>query len=444
MKVTVFGIGYVGLVQAATLAEVGHEVVCVDIDAPKIAALSAGKVAIFEPELEPMVQRNLAEGRLHFTTDAAAGVAHGAIQFIAVRTPQGADGGADLSAVEAVADSIAAHLRGGEIVVIKSTVPVGTADAISARMHAVLTAAGNSETTFSIVSNPEFLKEGSAVDDSMRPDRIIIGTADERAEQQLRRLYGPFNRNHEKIVVMDRRSAELTKYAANAMLATRISFMNEIAAIADALGADVEQVRRGLGSDPRIGSHFLYPGIGYGGSCFPKDMAALIHTAHAAGVAPVLLTAVAERNIAAGEALLQKIRARFGADLNGKTFALWGLSFKPNTNDIREAPARALLDALWARGARVQAFDPAAMDEIAALYGARSDLVLAPTKEAALEGADALIIATEWKAFQSVDLASIGRRLKQPVVFDGRNIYDPALAAEAGLDYFGIGRGARS
>ncbi len=442
MKVTVFGVGYVGLVQAATLSEVGHDVVCVDIDAPRVALLSAGTVPIFEPDLEPIVRRNLKEGRLRFTTVADAGIAHGTILFIAVGTPQGEDGSADLNFVNAVAASVGNAIEGPRTIVIKSTVPVGTGDAVDALIGTALAGRGVSNQGVEIVSNPEFLREGSAVADSMKPDRIIVGTQSPEAEQVLRRLYAPFNRNHETIVVMDRRSAELTKYAANAMLATTISFMNEIANIAEALGADVEKVRRGIGADPRIGYHFIYPGIGYGGSCFPKDVAALIHMAGASGVEPVLLNGVSARNASQKLALVRKMERHFSAGLRGRSFALWGLSFKPNTDDMREAPARAIMEALWAAGASVRAYDPVAMDECRKLYGDRPDLTLAPTKEAALAGADGLIIATEWKAFQSVDLDAIRAALKEPVIFDGRNIYDPAMAREAGLSYYGIGRGA--
>lgn len=441
MKLTVFGIGYVGLVQAAAFAEVGHEVVCVDVDADKIAALLAGQIPIFEPDLAPMVARNLKEGRLRFTTDATEGVAHGAVQFIAVGTPPLPDGSADMRAVSAVAASIGEHMGEPRIVVVKSTVPVGTGDLVRGIIGDGLKVAGRGGLGFHVVSNPEFLKEGAAVADCMRPDRIIIGTDSAEAEQMLRRVYAPLNRNHDKIIVMDVRSAELTKYAANAMLATKISFMNEMAGIAEAVGADIERVRQGIGSDPRIGYSFIYPGIGYGGSCFPKDVAALIHNAQAAGVDPVVLSAIEARNAAQKSALLRKIDAYFEGDLKGRTFALWGLAFKPDTDDMREAPSRVIMEALWAAGATVRAYDPEAMDECAKIYGARADLTFAPTRDAALQGADALIVATEWKAFRSVDFARLKTALKQPVIFDGRNIYDPAEAAAAGIVYFGIGRG---
>ena len=441
MKVTVFGSGYVGLVQAACLAEVGHDVLCVEINAERVALLSGGTVPIYEPDLEPMVRRNLKEGRLAFTTDAPRGVAHGAVIFIAVGTPPQADGGADLKYVNVVADTIAGTMDAAKTVVVKSTVPVGTTDAIGERIRAALSARGRDPKLLDMVSNPEFLKEGSAVNDCVKPDRIIVGTTSAAAEALLRRLYAPFNRNHETILVMDARSAELTKYAANAMLATKISFMNEMANFAEALGADIEKVRRGIGADPRIGYQFIYPGIGYGGSCFPKDVGALIHMARETGVEPLILAGVEARNESQKLALVRKMERHFGSTLRGRRFALWGLSFKPNTDDMRDAPSRAIMEALWAAGASVHAYDPVAMDECRKLYGARADLTLTATKEEALAGADGLIVATEWKAFQSVDLEAVRKALKEPVVFDGRNIYDPALAAEAGLAYYGIGRG---
>lgn len=441
MKVTVFGSGYVGLVQAACLAEVGHDVLCVEINAERVALLSGGTVPIYEPDLEPMVRRNLAEHRLAFTTDGPRGVAHGNVIFIAVGTPPQDDGGADMQYVNVVAGTIAEFMDTAKTVVIKSTVPVGTTDAIGTRIREGLAAAGRDPTLLDVVSNPEFLKEGSAVGDAMKPDRIIVGTDSPAAETLMRRLYAPFNRNHETILVMDARSAELTKYAANAMLATKISFMNEMANLAEALGADVEKVRRGIGADPRIGYQFIYPGIGYGGSCFPKDVGALIHMARAHGVDPVILAGVETRNQSQKLALVRKMERHFNGELKGRTFALWGLSFKPNTDDMRDAPARAIMEALWAAGASVRAYDPVAMDECRKLYGSRADLTLTVSKDDALSGADGLIIATEWKAFQSIDLEAVARRLKEPVIFDGRNIYDPALAVEAGLTYYGIGRG---
>jgi UDPglucose 6-dehydrogenase len=440
MHITIFGTGYVGLVQGAALAEVGHDVLCIDVDAAKVARLEAGQMPIFEPGLEELVRRNHAAGRLGFSTDAAAGVAHGRIQIIAVGTPPDEDGSADLRHVLAVAGTIAEHMEGPKVVVTKSTVPVGTADRVRARMTETLAARGAS-IAFEVVSNPEFLKEGAAVADCMRPDRIVIGTASAEAEDLLREVYEPFNRNHDKILVMDVRSAELTKYAANCMLATKISFMNEIANLAERLDADVEAVRQGIGSDPRIGYHFIYPGAGYGGSCFPKDVKALIHTAREAGFAPKVLEAVEERNEAQKTVIFGKIRRHFGEDLAGRTFALWGLSFKPNTDDMREAASRVLMEALWAAGARVQAYDPQAMEEAQRIYGDRPDLMLCGTKEAALKGADALVVMTEWQAFRAPDFDLIRERLAAPVIFDGRNLYDPARMARKGIAYYAIGRG---
>ncbi len=440
MKVTIFGAGYVGLVQAAAFAEVGHDVVGVDVDAARIDGLKRGIVPIFEPDLEGMIRRGLAAGKLAFTTDAAVGVAHAGILFIAVGTPPRPDGSADVSHVVAVTNTIAAAMAEPKILVTKSTVPVGTGDRVRATLTAALAARGRSDLTAEIVSNPEFLKEGSAVADCMRPDRIILGTSSPTAEQALRELYAPFIRGPANVIVMDARSAELTKYAANAMLATRISFMNEMANIAERVGADIEQVRVGIGSDPRIGGSFLQPGAGYGGSCFPKDVRALIHTATEAGIDPLMLAAVEGRNAAQKHVLVDKAVAHFGG-IRGRRFALWGLSFKPNTSDMREAPSRAILEGLWAAGATVTAYDPAAMDECRRLYGERPGLAYAASADAALDGADALIIATEWSAFKSVSLETIRATLKQSVVFDGRNIIDPAAATRAGLTYFGIGRG---
>jgi UDPglucose 6-dehydrogenase len=442
MKVTVFGIGYVGLVQAAVLAEVGHDVFCVDINAEKIEALKAGNIPIFEPDLEELVVRNTKEGRLHFTTDARAGVEFASLQFIAVGTPPDEDGSADLKYVTAVAKTIAQHMTRPQVIVNKSTVPVGTGDMVREVVGKALADAGKA-IGFEVVSNPEFLKEGAAVADCMKPDRIIVGTSSKDAEMVLRQLYAPFNRNHEKMIVMDTRSAELTKYAANCMLATKISFMNEMASIADSLGADIEWVRKGIGSDPRIGYSFIYPGIGYGGSCFPKDVQALIHTAQKAGVTPTVLSAVEDRNNSQKQVLFKKIESYFGGNLKGKVFALWGLSFKPNTDDMREAPSRVIMEALWAAGATVRAYDPEAMHETARIYGTRDDLDLVGTREEALKGADALIIATEWKVFQSADFETIKSKLKSPAIFDGRNIYDPAFMKQQGFDYFAIGRGER-
>ncbi len=440
MKVTVFGIGYVGLVQAAILAEVGHDVVCVDVDANKVERLKQGHIPIYEPGLEPLVKENFAAGRLSFTTDAAHGVKHGAVQFIAVGTPPDEDGSADLKYVLAVASTIAEHMESHKIVVDKSTVPVGTGDKVKARIADVLQTKGKSQLTFDVISNPEFLKEGSAVADCMKPDRIVIGTDNKEAEDVMRELYAPFNRNHEKIIVMDVRSAELTKYAANCMLATKISFMNEMANLAEILGADIEAVRHGIGSDPRIGYHFIYPGVGYGGSCFPKDVQALIQTADQINFDAKVLKAVEARNNEQKTTLFAKISKHFNGDLKGKTFALWGLSFKPNTDDMREAPARVLMEALWEAGAKVQAFDPEAMNETQRIYGNRDDLLLCGTKEAALKNADALVIVTEWQAFRAPDFDLIKNMLNQATIFDGRNMYDPKRLAKRDFAYYSVGR----
>jgi UDPglucose 6-dehydrogenase len=440
LKVSIFGAGYVGLVQAAAFAEVGHDVVCVDVNEAKVTRLNAGEIPIYEPDLEGMIRRGLAAGTISFTTDATRAIEHAAVLFIAVGTPPSADGSADLSHVVAVAEMIAAQMRTPKIVVMKSTVPVGTNDKVREILTLRLKAAGLSELGFDVVSNPEFLREGSAVADCMRPDRIILGTSSDKAEKTLREIYAPFNRNHEKIIVMDPRSAELTKYAANAMLATRISFMNEMANIAERVGADIEWVRKGIGSDPRIGYSFIYSGIGYGGSCFPKDVQALIHAAEATGFVPQVLTAVQERNATQKQRLVDKIVAHFGEDLAGKTFALWGLAFKPDTDDMREAPSRVIMEALWARGATIRAYDPAAMDECRHLYGERNDLTLVTGRDEALQGADALVLATEWKAFRSVDYDALKAALRSPAIFDGRNVFDPDAARAAGFTYFGIGR----
>ncbi|WP_423459697.1 UDP-glucose dehydrogenase family protein [Ottowia sp. VDI28] len=441
MKVTVFGTGYVGLVQGTVLADVGHDVTCIDIDAAKVSRLQAGDIPIHEPGLAPLVKDNQAAGRLRFSTDAAAGVAHGEVIFLAVGTPPDEDGSADLKHVLAVARTIAQHMDGPRTLVNKSTVPVGTADRVAAAVREVLQARGVQH-AFDVVSNPEFLKEGAAVADCKRPDRIVIGTESPAAEARLRELYAPFNRNHDKIVVMDIRSAELTKYAANAMLATKISFMNEIANLAERLGADVEAVRRGIGSDPRIGYHFIYPGLGYGGSCFPKDVKALIHTARSADFSPELMLAVERRNEAQRRVLFERINAYYGGNLKGKVVALWGLAFKPNTDDMREAPSRTLMEALWEAGALVQAHDPVAMDEARRIYGERPDFMLAATPNAALEGADCLAIVTEWQTFRVPDFEQMAQLLKDRMVFDGRNLYDPALVTRHGLGYSSIGRAA--
>ena len=440
MKVTVFGIGYVGLVQAAVMAEVGHEVVCVDIDQNKVDQLKQGNIPIFEPGLTPLVKSNYEAGRVDFTTDAARGVAHGELIFIAVGTPPDEDGSADLKYVLAVAGTIATHMDSHKIVINKSTVPVGTADKVKAKIVNTLSNA-NKSVTFDVVSNPEFLKEGAAVNDCMRPDRIILGTESESAEKKLRELYSPFNRNHDKIIVMDIRSAELTKYAANCMLATKISFMNEMSNLAEVFGADIENVRRGIGSDPRIGYQFIYPGCGYGGSCFPKDVQALAKSATAAGYTARVLEAVEAVNYSQKEKLFEYITQHFSGDLKGKKVALWGLSFKPNTDDMREASSRVLMEKLWAAGASVKAYDPEAMEETQRIYGSRDDLALMGTKEAALEGADFLVICTEWQAFRAPDFELIKQKLSMPLLFDGRNLFEPKLMMEYGLHYYAIGRG---
>lgn len=439
MKITVFGIGYVGLVQAAVLAEVGHDVVCVDVDQEKVDNLKQGIIPIFEPGLEPLVKTNYEAGRLQFTTDAKQGVEHGKLQFIAVGTPPDEDGSADLQYVLAVAQTIASHMNTDKILVNKSTVPVGTADKVKMRVDEVLAARGTGF-GFHVCSNPEFLKEGSAVDDCMKPDRIVIGTDSDDVIETMRELYEPFNRNHERLVLMDVRSAELTKYAANCMLATKISFMNEMAGLAEMLGADIEMVRQGIGSDPRIGYHFIYPGCGYGGSCFPKDVQALKRTAEEIDFEPVLLRAVENRNARQKEVLFNKITAHYQGDLAGKTFALWGLAFKPNTDDMRDAPSRVLMEALWKAGARVQAYDPEAMEEAQRIYGVRDELQLCGTRKSALSGADALVICTEWKTFRAPDFEQMQELLKEPVIFDGRNMFEPTRMTRKGFTYYSIGR----
>jgi len=439
MKITVIGTGYVGLVSGACLAEVGNEVLCVDVDARKIARLNSGEIPIYEPGLEDVVKNNVAAGRLAFTTDIEQSVHFGEIQFIAVGTPPGEDGSADLQYVVAAARNIGRYMNAFKLVVDKSTVPVGTADRVRAAIGEELAARGVMH-DFSVASNPEFLKEGAAVDDFMKPDRIVIGTEDERATTLLRTLYAPFQRNHDRLLAMDVRSAELTKYAANAMLATRISFMNELAILAEKLGADIEQVRHGIGADPRIGYHFLYAGCGYGGSCFPKDVQALRRTAQENATPLRVLDAVEEANAAQKTVLIDKVKARFGSDLKGRRFAFWGLAFKPNTDDMREAPARTMIEALWAMGATVAAYDPAAMHETRTIYGERSDLILTENSMDALQDADALLVVTEWKAFRSPNFTAMKARLKTPVVFDGRNLYDPATMRAEGFEYFAIGR----
>jgi len=440
MKITVIGTGYVGLVSGTCLADVGNDVLCLDVDAEKIRILESGGIPIYEPGLEAMVQKNRAAGRLRFTTSVEEAAAHGTIQFIAVGTPPDEDGSADLQYVLAAARNIGRLMDGYKVVVDKSTVPVGTADRVRDAIADELARRGV-DIPYAVVSNPEFLKEGAAVEDFMKPDRIVVGIdGDVRATDLMRQLYAPFQRNHERLIVMDVRSAELTKYAANAMLATRISFMNELANLAEKLGADIELVRQGIGSDPRIGYHFLYPGCGYGGSCFPKDVQALSRTAADAGQPLKVLAAVEDANEAQKAVLTAKIVKRFGEDLSGMTFALWGLAFKPNTDDMREAPSRVLINDLLGRGARVVAYDPVARHEAQRIYAAEPRIAYADTPMAALDGADALAIVTEWKEFRSPDFEAIRARLKTPAVFDGRNLYDPAQPRAAGLEYHAIGR----
>jgi UDPglucose 6-dehydrogenase len=422
------------------MAEVGHDVVCVDVDQNKVDNLEKGIIPIYEPGLTPLVTSNFEAGRVKFTTDAAEGIQHGDIIFIAVGTPPDEDGSADLKYVLAVASTIATHMDKHKIVINKSTVPVGTADKVTDKINEVLKAL-NKDSTFDVVSNPEFLKEGAAVNDCMRPDRIILGTTSANSEKKLRELYAPFNRNHDKIIVMDVRSAELTKYAANCMLATKISFMNEMANLAEQFGADIENVRKGIGSDPRIGYQFIYPGCGYGGSCFPKDVQALIRSATAVGYDAKVLQSVEAVNYRQKEKLFDYIMRHYQNDVKGKTIALWGLSFKPNTDDMREASSRVLMEKLWKQGAKVQAYDPEAMEETQRIYGDRDDLSLMGTKEATLKNADCLVICTEWQAFRAPDFDSIKASLKDPVIFDGRNLFEPSTISEYGLHYYGIGRG---
>ncbi len=439
MKISIFGTGYVGLVTGACLSQVGHNVCCVDVDAQKIDKLNAGSIPIYEPGLQGIVESSVSTGHLTFTTDAKHAVAHGEVIFIAVGTPPDEDGSADLRYVLAVGETIARHLDGYRLVVTKSTVPVGTADKVAAVMQKTLVERG-ADIAFNVASNPEFLKEGAAVNDFMKPDRIIVGTDSERVEKLMRELYAAFNRNHDKLFFMDIHSAELTKYAANAMLATKISFMNELANIAEKVGADIESVRLGIGSDPRIGYQFIYPGCGYGGSCFPKDVKALAKTAEELQYRPQILQAVEAVNEQQKSYLYEKIHSYFQGDLDGKTVALWGLAFKPNTDDMREAPSRRLMEALWAAGARVRAFDPEATEETRRLYGDREDLTLSGDAFDALVGADALAICTEWQQFRSPDFYEMKRLLSEPVVFDGRNLYAPELMREKGFNYFSIGR----
>jgi UDPglucose 6-dehydrogenase len=440
MRVTIFGSGYVGLVTGACLADAGNHVVCVDVDAAKTERLKRGEVPIHEPGLEALIRRNAEAGRIEFTTDAAKAVEHGLFQLIAVGTPPGEDGSADLRYVLAVARTIGTHLGRYAIVITKSTVPVGTADKVRAELTRTLGARG-SQLEFDVVSNPEFLKEGAAIADFMKPDRVVIGTDNPRTTELMRALYEPFTRNHDRLIVMDIRSAELTKYAANAMLATKISFMNELANIAERVGADIERVRIGIGSDPRIGYSFIYPGTGYGGSCFPKDVQALVRSAHEAGHEPLILNAVEAVNGRQKQVLFHKMQRHFGARLAGHTIALWGLAFKPNTDDMREAPARALIDLLLSAGASVRAYDPVAGAEAQRIYAGTAGFALARNAYEAVQGADALAIVTEWQEFRSPDFERLKELLKTPLIFDGRNLYDRAMVARFGLTYYAIGRG---
>jgi UDPglucose 6-dehydrogenase len=441
MRLTIFGSGYVGLVTGACMAETGNHVVCVDIDEQKTERLKAGDVPIYEPGLDAYIERNMEAGRLTFTTDIEEGVDHGLFQFIAVGTPPDEDGSADLQHVLAVARSIGKYMKDYRIVVDKSTVPVGTADKVAAALRETLDARGEN-LEFDVVSNPEFLKEGAAINDFMKPDRIVVGTDNPRTAELLRALYEPFNRNHDRLIAMDIRSAELTKYAANAMLATKISFMNELSNVAERVGADIEAVRIGIGSDPRIGYQFIYPGAGYGGSCFPKDVRALSRSAKAAGYEAQLLDSVEAVNFEQKRKLFEKISHYYDGKLAGKTIALWGLAFKPNTDDMREASSRVLMEALWEAGASVRAYDPEAMDETRRLYPDQEGLVLVDSAQEALDGADALAIVTEWQEFRSPDFGEIKAAIHDPVIFDGRNLYDPSMLESLGLTYYGVGRGA--
>jgi UDPglucose 6-dehydrogenase len=439
MKIAFHGTGYVGLVTGACIADTGNHVMCVDTDADKVKRLQQGEIPIYEPGLGPIVQRNCANGRLQFTTDVSAAVSFADIQVIAVGTPPDEDGSADMQYVLAVANSIGAEMDTYKVIVNKSTVPVGTADKVSEAITKQLAEKG-AEIDFDVVSNPEFLKEGTAVNDFMKPDRIIVGADSERAKALIKEMYEPFNRNHDRMIFMDVRSAELTKYAANTMLATKISFMNELAGIAERMGADIEQVRVGIGSDPRIGYEFIYPGCGFGGSCFPKDVRALVHASDKLGFNAELVRAVEEVNNRQKEVVFAKLLQHFNGDLKGKTIALWGLSFKPNTDDMREAPSRNFMEAAWAAGANIQAYDPVATDEAKRIYGDRDDLLLCDSAQSALKSADALVVVTEWSEFRSPDFESIRNALSNPVVIDGRNIYDPMHMHDLGFTYYSIGR----
>jgi UDPglucose 6-dehydrogenase len=442
MKITVFGSGYVGLVTGACLADVGHSVVCIDIDEKKIEELKKGIIPIYEPGLEELILNNSKAGRLSFSTDAALGVRHGELQFIAVGTPPDEDGKADLQYVLAVARTIGRHMNSYKVVIDKSTVPVGTADKVKSAVLAELEARGE-VFDFDVCSNPEFLKEGAAIEDFTRGARIVVGTESEKVTGLMRQCYAPYNRNHDKMMFMDIRSAELTKYAANAMLATKISFMNELANLAERLDADIEHVRMGIGSDPRIGYQFIYPGCGYGGSCFPKDVQALARTAQEVGYEPDLLLAVEAVNQRQKQVLYRKLEQAFDGQLDGKCIGIWGLAFKPNTDDMRDAPSRALMEALWESGAKVQAYDPEAMHECERIYGERTDLHLCRSREEAVEGADALVICTEWKTFRMVEPEWLKQSLNYPIVVDGRNLYDPLAMSSAGIIYYAIGRGLK-
>lgn len=440
MKITVIGSGYVGLVSGACLAELGNDVLCLDLDPEKIAILQQGRVPIYEPGLEEVIRGNVAAGRLRFTTDVSESVAHGLVQMIAVGTPSDEDGSADLQHVISAARNIGRRMTDYKVIVGKSTVPVGTAEKVKQAIQEELDKRGV-KALFGVVSNPEFLKEGAAIDDFSRPDRIVIGAEDEQAISIMRDLYAPFQRNHDRLIIMDTKSAELTKYAANAMLATRISFMNELASLAERVGADIEHVRKGIGSDPRIGYHFLYSGCGYGGSCFPKDVRALRRIGDEFELPLKVLQAVEGVNETQKSVLLSKISKRFGGNLSGKHFALWGLAFKPGTDDMREATSRVIIEGLWARGATITAHDPVAMKQSRSIYGERPDLSYAEIPQDALIDADALIIVTEWKAFRSPNFETLKTRLKNPVIFDGRNLFEPADMKKRGIEYYAIGRG---
>jgi UDPglucose 6-dehydrogenase len=440
VKITIFGSGYVGLVTGACLADGGHEVMCVDVDQKKIDGLSQGIIPIYEPGLEALLKQNLANGRLRFTTDAALAVGFGVLQFIAVGTPPDEDGSADLQHVLAVAKTIGTHMAGYKVVIDKSTVPVGTADKVKAAIQQALRQRGQ-DIGFDVCSNPEFLKEGAGIEDFTRGARIVVGTDSERVKALMHECYAPYNRNHDKFMFMDVRAAELTKYAANAMLATKISFMNEMANLAERLGADIEQIRQGIGSDPRIGFHFIYPGCGYGGSCFTKDVQALINSAKSVGYDAGLLQEVEDVNVRQKQTLLRKLSDAFNGDLKGKTIAVWGLAFKPNTDDMRDAPSRVLIEALWAQGAAVQAYDPEAGKEMRRLYGDHPQLILCAQRDDAVKNADALAICTEWREFRAIDFQWLKAQLRFPVVVDGRNLYDPKDLQKAGLLYYAVGRG---